>query len=557
MAARLDCIGTTALIARIQTHPGVLLVFDNVESRDDLMPWLPGGNSHVLVTSRNPVWTGIATTVSVDVFARSESIALIVAALPLLATQDAGRLAETLGDLPLAISQAVNFLAETGIPFEAYMTAVDEHAAESLREGKPAGYPVPLAATVTEAAHRLRELDPAAAELLTLCAYLAPEPIPLDLFTVAGAPLPTAMSATTHSTFTLHRAAGRLIRLGLARTTPQGPQLHRLTQAILRDADPRPDDSATFVEQLLIAARPDDGTDPAHWPRWGRLFPHIFAREPATSANSTFRGLASSAVWYLLERGDARTALPLATELRDSWTQLFGSDDGSALRAAGLVAEAFRLLGNYEKAVELDEDVLIRQRLLFGDDHPDTLLAADNLVTDMYHTRELERARDLGEDTLSRRRRLFGDDDQETLRSAGSLANNLRDLGDLVRAREIEEDTLIRRRTILGENHPETFFAMLNLAVTLGALGEREKSRDLNQETLDLRREALGSDHPDTLHSASNLAYDFRALDDFTRARELDEDTLSRRLRVLGEGHPQTQLSARNLAEDLRALGES
>jgi hypothetical protein len=54
----------------------------------------------------------------VDVFTRSESIALLRAHLPALPDRDAERLADVLGDLPLALAQAAGLLAETRMPVD-------------------------------------------------------------------------------------------------------------------------------------------------------------------------------------------------------------------------------------------------------------------------------------------------------------------------------------------------------------------------------------------------------------------------------------------------------
>jgi hypothetical protein len=145
---------TAAAMAAVHGHlrsaDHVLLIFDNAEKREDIVPWLPGGHAHVLVTSRNPLWSAVARTVSVDVFARAESAALLRANLPQLAEGDADRLAQALGDLPLAVAQAADLLAETGMGVDDYLTALEQHAAELLdSDTPPPGYPAPLAAAVT------------------------------------------------------------------------------------------------------------------------------------------------------------------------------------------------------------------------------------------------------------------------------------------------------------------------------------------------------------------------------------------------------------------------
>jgi tetratricopeptide (TPR) repeat protein len=258
---------------------------------------------------------------------------------------------------------------------------------------------------------------------------------------------------------------GRIARYGLARIGDDGPVLHRLMQAILRDdLDSSDRDAArTLVDSLLIAARPDDGTTPALWPRWAQLLPHVLAADPANTSNRDMRDLACSTVWH---RGDARSALPIARHLYQQWDRQYGADDFYTLAAANNLAAIFRGLGEYERARELDEDTLARSRRVLGEDHPATLLSASSLGLDLHLLGEYERARELDEDTLARRRRILGEDHPSTLTSASNLAVELRQMGEYERARELDEDTLARRRRVLGEDHPDT----LQLAASLGIL---------------------------------------------------------------------------------------
>ncbi|MEV8510660.1 FxSxx-COOH system tetratricopeptide repeat protein [Actinoplanes sp. NPDC051475] len=534
-----------------------LLVFDNAEDRDDLTPWLPDGPGHLVITSRSHAWTAVAQPVDVDVFTRDESVALLHTHLPHVDERDADRLAQALGDLPLAIGQAADLLAETRISIETYLDELDKHAAELLREGRPpAGYPTHLAAVVTVAAQRLAGDDPAAGHLLALCAHLGPEPIPIDLFTVRPDVLPQPLAQVARKPVAFARTVAQLGRYGLARTTDAGPLLHRLTQAILRDTDPDPDGHRRTVEQLLIAASPEDPSTPKWWPRWTQLLPHILAADPATTDNLALRSAANFAVWHLMARGDARAALPLAEHLHAAWTSRHGPDDASTLTAAGTLAAIYNQLGRYQQARDLDEDSLARRRRVLGDDHPATLESASNLANYLRGLGEYGRARELSEDTLARRRRLLGDDHPATLISANNVAADLHRLGEYERGRELSEDTLARRRRVLGDDHPHTLTTAANLAGNLHRLGEYERARELNEDTLAQCRRVLGGDHPDTLTAAANLAADLHRLGEYERARELNEDTLARRRRVLGGDHPDTLASAGNLAADLRELGE-
>lgn len=159
-----------------------LLIYDNAEDPAALAPYLPSGGQ-VLITSRNPVWDDLAAPVAVDVFDRSESIDLLCRRVPQLTADDAARIAKALGDLPLALALAAVQLADTGMSAEVYLTVLDERAAELLAYGTPAAYPTSLAASTQLGLDRLADQASAALDLLILAAQLAPEPIPLTLFT--------------------------------------------------------------------------------------------------------------------------------------------------------------------------------------------------------------------------------------------------------------------------------------------------------------------------------------------------------------------------------------
>ena len=191
---------TTAAVARVlgvlRERGRWLLIFDNAEDPAALAGYLPGGGGQVVVTSRNPGWQELASPVGVDVFDRGESIALLCRRAPQLTESDAGRVAQALGDLPLALAQAGAHLADTTTSAQDYLVLLAERTTELLAHGVPATYPVSLAASVQIALDRLAVQSPAALVLLGLGAYLAPEPIPLTLF-------------TTQSTQLLRAAGGR------------------------------------------------------------------------------------------------------------------------------------------------------------------------------------------------------------------------------------------------------------------------------------------------------------------------------------------------------------
>jgi hypothetical protein len=554
-----------------------LVVFDNAEDAAAVRGWLPDGPGHVLVTSRSSAWGAVATAVEVDVFARAESVALLRQLAPTLPDSEAGAVAEAVGDLPLAVAQAGGVLAETGIPARDYLRELREHADQVYDAGVPADYPRSLAATVALAIEKVTAVDPAAAQLLAVCAFLAPEPVPLAWFSALAAgehatALPEPLRATAGSSFALRAALGRLARYGLARATDTGPLIDRATAALTRhhgarvvEGQAEAADHRTAAIALHVSVTPGDSKDPSFWPAWCLLTPHVQALDPAAATgpddhDGRLRKLATSTAEYLVRRGDARAARPWCRRLYAHWRRAqppaTGPDGPATTTAATQLAHAHNRLGEFAAARVLDEDTLARRRRALGEDHADTLLSASNLALDLWGLGEYAAARALGEDTLVRRRRVLGEDHPDTLTSASNLAVNLYALGEYAAARELAQDTLARRRRVRGEDHPDTFLSANNLALDLYALGEYAAARALDEDTLSRMRRVLGQDHPYTLKSANNFARDLSQAGEYVAARELDEDTLARSRRVLGEDHPDTLTSARCLAAHLYQAGE-
>ena len=549
----------SAVLGELRQRGRWLLVFDNARTSADVVPWLPGGGGHVLITSRERGWAEIAAPVEVDVLARPESVAILQHRVTGLGAPDADRLAAELGDLPLAIAQAAGFMADTGTPAQEYLSMLRTRAGQLLAYAAPRSYSRSLAAATGLIADGLAIEDAAAAELASLCAFLAPEPIPEDLFTGAASVLPGELAARVADPLAWRQTLARVTRQSLARIDHRGLVMHRLTQAILRDRLTPVQAAAarTCTEAMLAASNPDDPPNPATWPAWARLMPHLLAADLAATDSPALRELARDACWYLIERGDVHTPYDLVRGLHRQWSDRFGEDHVHTLIAAHYLAWTLLEMGRYAESRDLNQNTLDRRRRVLGQDHPDTLNSAHNLAINLRKLGEVRAARDLDQDTLDRYRRVLGQDHLSTLRSARILADDLRMLGEVQAARDLDQDTLDRERRVLGQDHPDTLNAALRLAIDLRMLGEVQAARDLDQDTLDRQRRVLGQDHPDTLNAAHNLAIDLRELGEVQAARDLDQDTLDRRRRVLGQDHPDTLNSTHNLAIDLRELDEA
>ncbi|MGH3693374.1 MAG: FxSxx-COOH system tetratricopeptide repeat protein [Pseudonocardiaceae bacterium] len=552
-----------ALRAYLRGHSRWLMVLDNAESPGELGNWLLAGPGHTVITSRNTGWGELAARVEIDVLPRLESVELIHVSRPGVDETGADQLAEALGDLPLALAQAAGFLAETGMSVEHYLGLLETRPEEVLDQSPPQNHPHSLAAAIRVSTDRLAEVDPAALALVRIGAFLAPEPIPADFMT---RPIVTAdcnrppeletLTAAVASLVAAHRSLGRVGSYGLARIVDCGLQLHRLTQAILRDQLPADHTAAyrSYAHALLVAADPGDERDPTEWPRWARILPHLLATDPASSPSPDLRDLACRACRYLWSRGETHPARDLAEHLHRQWREHLGPDDRHALDAAGNLVNALTDVGSYRQAHQLGDDTLTRCRRVLGDDHLVTLKVAHDLANCLHEIGAFEQARQLNADTLARRRQTLGDEHFLVQHTANNLGRDLRQLGEVEMARNLHEGVLTYRRRTFGDDYPTTINSATELGLDLHALGQIDAARQLHEDCLARARRVLGEDHAWTMAFASDLAGDLIALGENEAARQLSEDMLSRARRVLGDESHYTIDTANNLATALLAL---
>jgi tetratricopeptide (TPR) repeat protein len=559
-------VGVARLRGELAGRDRWLLVFDNADEPRALSQFLPEGPGQVLITSRNPGWRGIAVTVGVREFTRPESITLLRRLAPDLTELEGERVAEAVGDLPLAVEQAGSLLADTGLTVDKYLRLLAERAQDVLDHDPGGAYPRSLAASWAVAFDRLAADDPTALDLLTVVAWCGPEPVPLGVFTDHPDPLPERLRPIATDPLVLARCTTILHRRGMATVSPHGLQLHRIPAALLRARSQRPDGAppagwaATVVRLLDQTAPGNVRIDPGGWPLWGRLLPHVLAaasHDDALDAVPTeATRLLDHAATYLLIRGEPHAALAPYERTYNVRRDKFGDDHPDTLTSASNLALNLWWLGEYQRARDLDEDTLTRRRRILGEDHPDTLTSASQLASDLLWLVKYPQSRELLEEMLNLQRQILGEDHPDTLYSAGQLGLVLWYLGDYQQVRRLSSDTFTRSRRILGEDHPDTLTAASFLGLALWSLGDYRRARKQLDDTFTRSRRDLGDDHPVTLRSALFLGAVLSSLGDYEQARRLASDALTGSRRALGEDHPETLRIASVLGLALTSLGE-
>ncbi|MGC0339538.1 FxSxx-COOH system tetratricopeptide repeat protein [Streptomyces sp. SLBN-8D4] len=566
-------------------HGRWLLVFDNLTENQDangetwntdeggttVERYLPDeGPGHVILTARRSPHEENETAMEVDSFNRSESIALLRRRVDGLSVRDANRIADTLGDFPMAMELAAAWLRQTAMPLDTYLDQVNSRVSSVLSgtDGTGDSQQESLLAVWRLTVDRLGNERPAAVRLLELCAFLSPEPIAHYLL-YSDAMRNRLAEETGDESVLDPMVMGYLIRdLGryaLATVDQQSGsiQVHRLVQAAVREwlgEDPERQRRTQRQAQLVLAgalpsaASPEDSATARQ--RFAELLPHL---EPSKALFNTDARVCEWVIRQVRNQwriGDHRAAAALGQKALDVWTESLGADHHLRLRLAAQVANPLRSLGRYREAHALDADTLQRQRAQLGEDDGYTLVTARNYGADLRGLGRYQEAYDEDRKTyeLYLNSPDFGLDHEETLRSANSLSVSLRLAGRPGDALERATEAYQRCRQSLGLQHRLTWIVANGVALDRRDTGDYQGSLDLLYEVRKRFVGLLSENADDVLRTDASLAVTQRRLGKYAEAEALTRSTLNVYRQRYGEGHPDTMSCTANLACDLLAL---
>jgi tetratricopeptide (TPR) repeat protein len=544
-----------AVRRRLGEHAGWLLVFDNVREPSDLKGYLPqAATGHVIVTSRNQAWRGVANPLLVDVLKRPESVEFLLKRTGQTDEKAAGALAEALGDLPLALEQAGGYMDEAGTSLSAYLALFGARQAELLSKGVPAtGYEFTVATTWNISLQRAQEESPAAADLLNLCAFLAPDDIPLDVITAGAEHLPEALSQAVTDPMKLDEALAALRRYSLVKVGDNTLSVHRLVQEVMRDrlaADGRKTWAEAAV-RVLNRAFPYDSDDVRTWPDCARLLPHGMAAaghaEPLGLALESAGRLLNQMGLYLRGRAqfvEARATHERALRISEA---AYGTDHPDVATDLNNLGRVLQDLGDLEGARAHFERALRISEAARGSDHPDVAICVNNLGGLLWDLGNLGDAEAYLRRALSIFEATRGPNHPETAAVVGNLGSVLRGLGDLEGARACFERALVMVEGAYGPDHPNVATTVNNLGSVLQDLGDLEGARACFERALRIDEAAYGPNHPDVARDVNNLGFVLQDLGDLEGARAHFERALNIFRAFLGDDHPKTVVVRKNL----------
>lgn len=531
-----------------------LLVFDNADQPEDLFDIIPQGPGHVLITSRNHRWASLVDAVPVDVFRREESVEFLLKRVRAgIAEDDAGHLAEQLGDLPLALEQAGALLFERGMSVAEYLEQLRERTSQLLSQGRPVEYPVPMTAAWSVSVANLNESLPEAVDLLRICAFFGSEPIPRDVISRAPDGLRPQLAALIGDTIRLGRAFGELGRYALARLDIKGRTIHvhRLVQKLVQD-ELSPEEQAEMqheVHLLLASYNPGDPDDDTVWGEYSNLLGHISPSRISECREPEVRAFAIRMLRFLFSSGDYDSARKVAEDFIEKWSADSGSEHPDVIRVKLELTNTLRELGEYDTATELNGEVLTTAEKVLGPDDSVTLWSLRGSAADLRAAGDFREALKRDEEALRRYEDRYGADHAGTLRAVNNLALDYGLMSDYKRARELHDRSYsgwqdrgarVVRASVLN--------ALSGLARAVRLSGEYSEACDLGADAYAIAQKSLGAEHNWTLRTGKDLSIALRRYGEFDQAEELATQVQERCVRLLGPNSPDTLAAAVCLA---------
>ena len=542
-----------ALLAWAQQNDNWLLIYDNAENPESINSFIPkGAKGHIIITSRHADWSEIAVELPVKVFDRDESVNYIKKRRPVITDNEADKLADAMGDFPLALSQACSYMKACGKTVDAYLELFEKKQHDLLDQYPPKSHEKTVAATFTLAFDCVREESELGGFLLSLFSFFAPDEIPLMLlrqsFKVEEIDLDNAIAA--------------LQKYSLAEVKNDLLSLHRLVQTVIRETMPD-DEKKQFAATAVNVMRglvPFEAEDVRTWDVMRLLYAHALTaaewgeRLEVELANVV--GIYNQLGAYNYGRIAFTESQRLYEKALPIYQKVLGKEHSHVATVYNNLGSVLRDMDKFDLAQEKFEQALEIDIKANGPNHPDVATSLNNLGGVLGIMGDLAGAKKKHEQALKIRLKKLGEDHPDTATSFSNLGSVLLDMGDLAGAKKNFEKAIGIDEKASGPDHPEVATDLLNLGSVLQGMGDFAGAKEKFEQAIEIDKNAYGPDHPEVATDINDFASLLVEMGQLREAKPLFERALDIRRRMLGSMHSHTIQSQRGLVDLLYTMGD-
>jgi len=520
----------------LESNSGWLLILDNVDTIEDLLlvrQFAPNAGGHVLITTRLQATGGIAELVELNKMTPDEGARFLLRRARKEAGHASAReISIELDGLPLALDQAGAFIEETPSTLAEYLDLYrKEGAALRARRGKLASDHASVAITFSLAFGKLAKANPAAADVVRGCAFLASDAIPEEIFTQAGKEWGELIEKLVAEPLAWFEAIGEAGRFALIRRDAENKSLylHRLVQEVVKD-EMSIETRRAWGERVVGALGGVFPTvDFPNWSRCERLLPHAkiaaLIVENFELGSTAAAYLLHQAASYLDDRAQYAEADPLYLRVLVTYEKTLGPDHPNTAATRNNLAVLYRHLHRDAEAEPLYQRALAIYEKELGPEHRYTAAALNNLAELHRRQERYEEAEHLYGRALAIWEKALGPEHAETATGISNLGSFYWEQGRYADAEPLYRRALAIREIMLGPDYPATAVSLNNLATLCHREARYVEAEPLYQRTLAIYEKALGLEHPNTITTIRNYADLLRKL-----GRHAEADKLLARL---------------------------
>jgi tetratricopeptide (TPR) repeat protein/DNA-binding XRE family transcriptional regulator len=555
-----------------------LLILDNIEDLALIQQVVPAiHQGHLLLTTRAQATGTLAQNIPLKKMDLQESALFLLRRtkhLPPDATfsqaapieqESAREIARLLDGLPLALDQAGAYIEETACRLPDYLDRYQSRRAALLtRRGSiSSGHPASVSATLSLAIEQVEYLNPMAADLLRLCAFLQPDAIP-EAIIVEGAAIEGFILELLARDACAFDAAIKTLRdysLIQRQTESKTLSLHRLVQAVVQD---RLDEQthhqwAEHTVVLMSHAFPDSGEE-VNWSRCQQYLPQALACAALIEEERIMIPEAGTLLWrtgsHLMEStryAQAEEMLLRAQAILLLTVGELHANYAYCLNALGIL---YHYWGRYEEAGRLYQQSLRLCEQIFGPEHLTISDSLNNAGGLFYEQGQYEQAEASFLRALRIREKLLGAEDPTIDTPLNNLACLYADRGKYAQAESMLLRVIALREKLLGLEHPNTLSSLSHLAKLYAARKQYAQAEELHHKVLSLREQHLGTEHAHVGTSLHYLGCLYHELGRYEQAEDHYRRALAIRGRALGTEHPRTAEIVNDLARLLLEQGQ-
>ncbi|HEU5226189.1 MAG TPA: FxSxx-COOH system tetratricopeptide repeat protein [Ktedonobacteraceae bacterium] len=550
-----------------------LLIFDNADDLSLVQPYFPlQGNGSLLLTTRAHAVAALASPLQVEPMGMMEATHFLLHRTQRLDATDeesneAANVAIALDGFPLALDQAGAYIEETGCRFGDYLHLYHDHRHKLLtrRGTQSAHYPHSVATTWSLSFQQIEQTNPAAADLLRLCAFLAPDHIPEELLREGAPHWPPVLQRAVTDLFTFNQMLEHLLKFSLVKRLVEENMLsiHRLVQVVQRERMTLDEQEywACCVVYGVNAVFPGDPRgEIATWPRCQRYLEQVqicdLLIQHYKLGFSEAADVLNRAAIYLSEHALYALAEPLYQRALHIWEQQAEAGHSRIAEPLYGLARLYKEQGKYVLAEQLYQQALPIWEQQLGETHP-TVASLLNSLGELYG--ELGRRAE-AEPLFRRALQIW---EQQLGEMHPTVASPLNDLallcyeqGKYAEAEPLYLRALRIREQQLGPHHPKVALTLNNLALLYVGQARYAKAEPLYQRALRIWEQQLGETHPNVGYALNNLAILYVEQGHYAQAEALYQRGLHIREQQLGETHTSVATFLNNLGQLYIELGK-